>query len=234
MTIKNFPMRLLPASGTGRRCQAIARLFTRRFLPACGCVLLSAFLSAQTTQGIISGRVTDSRTGEPIPDALVTYYNAAKHEFGSVRTDTLGHYALPFLSPGLYRVRSEKGTFQAREIRELVLPVAARLELNFPLRPLDAAIDLDSISGVFLPGRSAILPQFGPDLKRGLSAPLQLLSTQANTLQPALSYVVDPNQIGELPLATRNVYTMMVLLPGVTAESATGRGLGLSVNGQRS
>ena len=205
-----------------------------RLLPAACCVLLAACLSAQTTQGIIGGRVADSQTGKPLPDALVTYYNAVKNEFGDVRTDTLGHYALPFLSPGLYRVRAEKDGFQAREIRELSLPVAARLELNFPLRPLNAVLAFGSFGGVLLPGQDAILPQFGPDLKRGLSAPLQLLSTQANTLQPALSYVVDPNQIGEMPLATRNVYTMMVLLQGVTAESATGRGLGLSVNGQRS
>ena len=33
-----------------------------------------------------------------------------------------------------------------------------------------------------------------------------------------MSYVIDPAQIGDLPLQGRDVYTMLVSLPGVTAD----------------
>ena len=36
-----------------------------------------------------------------------------------------------------------------------------------------------------------------------------------------------------LPLEGRDVYTMLVTQPGVTSDGATGRGLGLAINGQR-
>ena len=48
-----------------------------------------------------------------------------------------------------------------------------------------------------------------------------------------MSYVIDPVQIGDLPLSGRDVYTMLVSLPGVSANNGTGRGLGISVAGQR-
>ena len=48
-----------------------------------------------------------------------------------------------------------------------------------------------------------------------------------------MSYVVDPDQIGDLPLQGRDVYTMLVSLPGVTADNGTARGLGISVAGAR-
>src|SRR5262249_18038669 len=53
------------------------------------------------------------------------------------------------------------------------------------------------------------------------------------TLESTLSDVVDTRQLSDLPLAGRDVYAMLVLQPGVTADTGTGRGLGLSVNGQR-
>jgi hypothetical protein len=45
--------------------------------------------------------------------------------------------------------------------------------------------------------------------------------------------VIDSAEINNLPLAGRDVYTMLVTQPGVTSDAATGRGLGLSINGQR-
>ncbi|HTB19319.1 MAG TPA: TonB-dependent receptor plug domain-containing protein, partial [Bryobacteraceae bacterium] len=48
-----------------------------------------------------------------------------------------------------------------------------------------------------------------------------------------MSEVVDSAEINNLPLAGRDVYALLVTQPGVTSDSATGRGLGLSVNGQR-
>ena len=48
-----------------------------------------------------------------------------------------------------------------------------------------------------------------------------------------MSQVIDSNEINHLPLAGRDVYTMLVTQPGVTADTGTARGLGLAINGQR-
>ena len=56
---------------------------------------------------------------------------------------------------------------------------------------------------------------------------------QARHIESAVSSVIDANQIEQLPLAGRDVYTMLIALPGVTADAGTSRGLGDSINGQR-
>ena len=48
-----------------------------------------------------------------------------------------------------------------------------------------------------------------------------------------MSEVIDSGEIENLPLQGRDVYTLLVTQPGVTSDSATGRGLGISVDGQR-
>ncbi len=49
----------------------------------------------------------------------------------------------------------------------------------------------------------------------------------------SVSTVIDEHQIRDLPYSGRDVYTLLVIQPGVSSDNATGKGLGLSVNGQR-
>jgi hypothetical protein len=196
-------------------------------------VFLAAALTAQTTQSVIRGRVIDSSTGKSIAGARVVYYNPALNGWGKTDTDLSGAYTLESLSPGQYRIRIEKEGYQSRDVYSLDLHVASRLELNADLRRLGEVLNATP-GGFVLRNREAVLPELGPDLELGRSAVLDLPAWKSSTLQSALSYVIDPQQTGELPLAARNVYTMIVTLPGVTAEEATGRGLGISANGQRS
>ena len=58
-------------------------------------------------------------------------------------------------------------------------------------------------------------------------------SGRAGSLESTVSEVIDSAEIENLPLAGRDVYTMLVTLPGVTSDAATARGLGLSIDGQR-
>src|SRR3954469_25072229 len=74
---------------------------------------------SQTTQGLISGRVLDARTGSSVPDAIINYISPATNTSGSTHTDVHGDYYLPQLSPGLYRVRVAADKYQAQEIHEL-------------------------------------------------------------------------------------------------------------------
>src|SRR5919206_465794 len=93
-------------------------------------------MAAQTTQGLITGRIADSITGKPIAGALVVCENPALSFTASSQTDRSGYYYLAQLSPGLYKLRLSADGYQAQEAHELDLPVAARLELDFHLRPL--------------------------------------------------------------------------------------------------
>jgi hypothetical protein len=196
-------------------------------------ILPSGPIRAQTTQGIITGRVVDSRTGAPLPGAAVGYRAYRTSDSGGALTDSRGFYSLPPLAPGFYTIRAELREYQARELQTLELNVAARLEIDFSLRPLREVLEPGDYNSALLPDESAILPVIGPDLEGGRSAPLESAAVRSAIRQPSVSYVIDPKQISEAPLAARNVYTMIVTLPGATAVEANGRGLGISVNGQR-
>ncbi|MBI3665843.1 MAG: TonB-dependent receptor [Acidobacteria bacterium] len=188
---------------------------------------------AQTTQGLIAGRVVDSQTGGPIAGAQVNYWNAATSETGATRTGGPGYYVLPMLSPGSYRIRVTDQRYQAQEVQELELPVAGRIDLNFHLRPLSDVWEAGQYRSVFLPGSKRVVTFFGPDVDTSHSGSLEATRGSRGALESTVSQVIDPAQVQDLPLAGRDVYTMLVTQPAVTADTTTGRGLGLSINGQR-
>jgi hypothetical protein len=135
-----------------------------------------------------------------------------------------GFYSLTFAAPG----------YQTKEIRRLEVPVAAQISLNISLT-LQAHI-LDRVAGVAqgpsVPENGFIIGGFGLDLNVSSSAFVGS-KPELGTLHSALSYLIDPNQLDQLPLQTRNVYSMLITAPSVKYEEATGRGLGISANGQR-
>ena len=198
-------------------------------------VLLAGVSSAlaQTTQGLITGRVLDSLTGRPVRAAEVAARNLALNFTVVARTAESGAYALPFLSPGVYRLRIAATGYQPQEVHELVLAVAARLELTLHLRPLTDVWEAGQHRSVFLPQSEGVLTFYGPDVDTSRSGAFEATRGTRGALESTVSEVIDPAQVRELPLAGRDVYTMLVAQPGVTADAGTTRGLGLSVNGQR-
>lgn len=191
------------------------------------------FISAQTTQGLIAGRLVNSRTGAPIAGAQIAYANAETGASGVASSDASGNYFLPLLSPGTYQVRATADRFQSQEAQELELPVAARLDLEFRLRPLSDVWESGEYRSVFLPGTKTIVTFYGPDVDPSRSGSFEAARARRGALESTVSQVIDPAEIRDLPLAGRDVYTMLVTQPGVTSDAATARGLGLAVNGQR-
>jgi hypothetical protein len=191
------------------------------------------FAGAQTTQGLIAGRLVNSQTGAPIAGAQISYSNGATGASGVASSDHSGNYSLPLLSPGLYRVRATAASFQSREVQELELPVAARLDLEFRLRPLSDVWEAGQYRSVFLPGTKTIVTFYGPDVDSSRSGSFEATQGRRGALESTVSQVIDPPLIRDLPLAGRDVYTMLVTQPGVTADTGTARGLGLAINGQR-
>jgi len=182
---------------------------------------------------LISGRLVDSRTGQSISGATIRYQSQATDEAGISRSDAAGYYNLPLLSPGVYSLRAEATGYQAQELQELALAVAARLDIDFKLRPISDVWESGQYRSVFLPGSEMVVTFFGPDVDTSHSGNFDGQRGKRGTLESSVSAVIDSRQIEELPLAGRDVYTMLLALPGVTADTGTSRGLGVSVAGQR-
>ena len=196
-------------------------------------VLFPAVIHAQSTQGLIAGRILDSLYGRPITAATIMWSSAATEESGSSVSDLDGFYTLAQLSPGSYRVRVAASLYQPQELQELELRVAARLELDFRLRPLSDVWEQGQYGSIFLPGSKLILNFFGPDLDSTRSGSFDGQAGRSGTLETSMSAVIDPTLIRDLPLAGRDAYTALLLEPNVLSDQGTARGIGLVVNGQR-
>ena len=97
----------------------LLRIFYRRLGWAVVCLLVGTWSGdAQTTQGLISGRLVDSRTGQPISGATIRYQSQATDAGETSRSDNGGFYNLPLLSPGLYSIRAEATGYQGQEHQE--------------------------------------------------------------------------------------------------------------------
>jgi outer membrane receptor protein involved in Fe transport len=190
-------------------------------------------LQAQTTQGLISGRILNSVTGRPVAGASISWSSTTLAASGIQKSDEAGYYFLPLLSAGTYSLRAVADTFQSQELQQLELPVAASISLDFRLRPLNDVWESGQYRSVFLPGAKTVVTFYGPDVDTSRSGSFTAQQGQRGALDTSASYVVTPQQIEDLPLAGRDVYTMLVSLPGVTADSGTARGLGVSVSGAR-
>jgi len=188
---------------------------------------------AQTTQGTIAGQVTDSRTGRPVSGANVQYGSDTNTGNGAAITDAAGFYSIPSLTPGSYRIRVNAPSFQSREVQELELPVAARLEVDIRLRPLNDVWEAGQFRSVFMEGARTVLTFFGPDVDTSRSSSFDPPKGKLGGQESTLSNVIDSKQLRALPLSGRDVYTMLVTQPGANADAGTARGLGISFNGQR-
>ncbi|HKD08405.1 MAG TPA: carboxypeptidase regulatory-like domain-containing protein [Bryobacteraceae bacterium] len=193
---------------------------------------LTVSVQAQTTQGIISGKIVDSVTGRPVAGASVSY-SAALASTVTLRSDIGGYFFLPLLSAGTYAIRVSADHYQPQELQQIELPVAGRVQVDFRLRPLSDVWESGQYRSVFLPGTKTIVTVYGPDVDPSRSGTFEAIKGQRGTLDTSQSYVIDPVEIGDLPLLGRDVFAMLVSLPTVTADSGTGRGLGVSVAGQR-
>lgn len=196
-------------------------------------LLCAAAATSQTTQGLISGQLVDSVTGRPIPAANVVFSSVTTTLAGGASSDVAGYYYLPLLSPGIYAIRVTAPASQSQEVQELELTVAARIELDFRLRPLSDVWEAGEYKSVFLPGQKTIVTFYGPDVDPSKSGSFEAQKGRREPLESTVSEVIDSDEINNLPLEGRDVYSLLVTQPGVTSDSATGRGLGLSVNGQR-
>jgi Carboxypeptidase regulatory-like domain/TonB dependent receptor len=168
-------------------------------------LLWTPAVHAQSTNGSISGRVTDPSKAL-IVDAKIAAINTATNFRFEVATNGSGEYYLANLPPGSYRFEIEKTGFKKLIKPEVILHVQDALEIDFEMK-------LGSSS-------ETVTVQAG--------APL------VNTESGTVSTVIDRTFVDNLPLNGRSFQTLILLTPGVvvTATAFDDQGQ-FSVNGQR-
>ena len=194
---------------------------------------LFPLLRAQTTQGLITGRVLDARSAQGLPARLTITHAAPADSPFTTLANSAGDYAAFLLPPGRYRVRVDHPNYQSQEIQELDLRIGGRLDLTFLLRSLSDVWEQGLYRSALLPDRQGVLTFFGPDMDMTRSLQVQRARSEAGDFEPGLSTVLRNEDLRDLPLSGRDLYAAIVTQPGVTADAGTGRGLGVSVSGLR-
>ena len=187
---------------------------------------------AQTTQGLITGRVSDLSSDIGIKACKIAIATAA-FESPIIRyTSDAGDYAIAPLSPGSYDLRVECGNYQSQESHNIRLEVAALVLINIRMRPLSEVWEDNYRKLMVLPDAS-VLTLYGPDVDLSHTSLVQSLRGAPAALETTVSQTIDTGLLQTVPLSGRDAYTLLVLQPGVTSDSGTSRSLALSVNGQR-
>ena len=196
-------------------------------------VLSGTVCTAQSTEGLIAGRVTDAFTGQALSGAMVTCSNDATQTVRSAVTGSDGLFAVPLLPPGVYEIQISHTGYQRKQQDEVALGVANSLELNFQLRPVQDIWETVMQSAVLLPQAGTILNFYGPDVDPNHWTAFASNPGVEGKLENSISDAVSPADIRELPLNGENIYAVLLAEPGVTANNSTSRSLGIAANGQR-
>ena len=160
---------------------------------------------AQTSTGTITGTVSDT-TGAVVAGARVVISNAATGAKLEVQSNSEGTYTAPLLPPGGYSVTVTASGFKTFEQSGIRLQVQQQARVNVTL-------------------------QLGA-LSESVSVSADAALVEATT--SSVGKVVDNKRILELPLNTRNVYSLVNLTPGVTGSIGNAHNqVSYSVNGAR-
>ena len=156
-----------------------------RFLPCLLVVLCTAPLFAQTT-GTIYGAVSDA-TASVVAGARITVTNVQTNVARSTTSAQDGSYSIPFLAVGTYRVDVDAAGFKKFEQTGIVLDVNrnARVDAKMQLGQVTETVEVSS------------------------DAPL------VDTKAPALGMTIENQEIDSLPLVDRDLYSLVMLAPGV-------------------
>ncbi len=189
--------------------------------------------AAQSTQALISGRITNALSGAPVDSGTLICTGAATNTVISTTTDREGFYTVPLLPPGAYEIEVNAPGFQAKAQFEIPLGVASSLELDFALRPLVNIQEPILPRAILLPGGKSLLNFYGPDVDPNFWTTYSANAGEPGKLEASISDAVQPADIQQLPLEGNNIYSILLFEPGTTASNATSRSLGISANGQR-
>jgi len=155
----------------------------------CAVFLLLALpsrLAAQYETGTISGTASDS-SGAALPDAKIEAKNVGTNVTQTTLSDPAGRFRIPDLPIGNYEVEASKAGFQTVVHKGITLTVGANLVVDFSLSVGQVTQTVTVESEV----------------------------TRVETQTAAVSSLVTPTQVSQLPLNGRNFQQLVTLAPGV-------------------
>ena len=172
----------------------------------CATLIVSpSILLGQSFTGTITGSIKDV-SGAVIPRATVTITNQQTGTQQSVTTDLEGRYTSLPLPPAEYRAEATLQGFRGAARRDIAVQINSTIVIDFNL---EVGSLTDQVE---------------------VRAETPLLETTTGTV----GKLVDNRRILELPLNTRNVYSLIFLTPGVAGSIGNNyNSMSYSVNGAR-
>jgi hypothetical protein len=167
--------------------------------------VLAASLSAQSSNAVVSGRVSDP-SGAVIPGAAISIQNKNTNVVQSTKSNSEGLYSLTGLIPGPYRLTANLDGFKKFELPNMLLQVSDHVAV-------DVHMQLgSSTESVTVTAEAALLRT--EDAEEGL--------------------VIDNRRIMELPQYSRDPLAFAQLSPNVNGSSSeAGYGSDFRINGGR-
>ncbi|MBM3740085.1 MAG: carboxypeptidase regulatory-like domain-containing protein, partial [Acidobacteria bacterium] len=168
-------------------------------------VCAAATLRAQSFTGSILGTVNDA-TGAIVPAARIHVINTGTNARVEAVSDANGNYAAHLLPPGTYSIEATGSGFKKFVREGITLQVQQQAQVAVVLA-------VGEVTETIVVSADA---------------------TQLETSSSTIGKVVDNRRIVNLPLNTRNVYSLVFLTPGVSGSVGNNYGdMRYSVNGAR-
>jgi carboxypeptidase family protein len=150
--------------------------------------------AAQTTNGVISGIVSDAQGGV-LPGVTVTGRNVETGITRTVVTESDGRYRLAALPPGRYEIRAELQGFGTANVPEMTLTTGTEITRNVTMQVQGLN------ESVTVTGEAPII----------------------EVTKSEVSGVITQDQMQNLPLATRQPMDLALLMPGTSQDAARAR-----------
>ncbi|HEY2120692.1 MAG TPA: TonB-dependent receptor [Candidatus Acidoferrum sp.] len=176
------------------------------FLGACLGVLLTFAVQANAQTSSVVGTITD-QSGAIIEGAKVTATNTQTSTARESASNDTGLYRLTNLVPGSYTVTAEKDGFKIARVANLALTVNQTSTIDITLE-VGSITTTAEVNGADVP-------------------PVELENAQ-------ISNLVDSRRITELPLLTRDPYSLILLSPGVVQSNSSNGGFSVNGTSERS
>jgi outer membrane receptor protein involved in Fe transport len=159
---------------------------------------------AQTETGQIVGNVTDPN-GAVVSGAKIKIVNVGTGAERLATSDTQGSYVATNLLPAVYEITVEAAGFSVNKTRAQVT-VGSRVTADFQLVVGGTQQVVEVVAGA---------------------------GVQVNTETQTVAEVIDGKKLSELPTVSRNPYAFVITAGNVSPGDPSGRGAGVSINGQR-
>src|SRR6266550_4939506 len=166
----------------------------RSFLVVLVVAVVAAPAAAQTTNGVMTGVVTDAQ-GSVLPGVTVAVRNAETGLTRTIVTESDGRYRIGALPPGPYAVQAELQGFATVSVTDVIVSVGSEAVRNLTMQ----------VQGV---QESVTVTAEAPII---------------DTAKTDVSGVITQQQMEMLPLATRQPLDLALLLPGTSQDAVRAR-----------